>query len=252
MFPSVTVVCEHLHSDPGCSQRFLPTPSAFRIPEKSPDKPRIGRFHPTSGYIYNLDDVNTFERMKHAKDHAEREKNPYFPFTDRDEWELAKFLYAHLTQTQINAFLKLHWVSSFIFTTCTIKLCLQVTSRSQTSFRSATELLSFLDAIPKGPTWHCTKIETEGYITKEPVYLFYRNALEVTQELFGSPVFVQHMEYDPYQIFKGNEREYGEWMSGDEAHRIQISALHLLLGRSYMCTGPTTRRRYDCPHRARI
>jgi len=49
--------------------------------------------------------------MKQGKYHSEREKNPYFPFTDRDEWELAKFLYTHLNQTQINEFLKLHWVS---------------------------------------------------------------------------------------------------------------------------------------------
>ena len=52
-----------------------------------------------------------FEQMKKGKYHSEREHNPYFPFTDRDEWELAKFLYVNLMQTQINTFLKLHWVS---------------------------------------------------------------------------------------------------------------------------------------------
>ena len=60
--------------------------------------------------------------MKHGKYHSEREKNPYFPFADRDEWELGKFLYAHLTQMQINDFLKLHWVGGSIFTACTIKI----------------------------------------------------------------------------------------------------------------------------------
>ena len=73
------------------------------------------------------------------------------------------------------------------------------------------------------------KIEAKGYVTKDPIHLFYRNALEVTREIFGNPVFVQHMEYDPYQIFEGGEREYGEWMSSDEAYRIQVSSLHLLL-----------------------
>ena len=91
------------------------------------------------------------------------------------------------------------------------------------SFKSAKELLSSFDSMPKGPTWHCTKIRTNGYITKEPVYLFWRDALEVTQEIFGNPVFAHHMEYDPYQVFEGTEREYGEWMSGDEAHQIQVS-----------------------------
>ena len=96
--------------------------------------------------------------------------------------------------------------------------------------------MSLLDAILKGPVWHCTKIDTKGYVTKEPVYLFWRNALEVTWEIFGDPVFAQHMEYDPYQIFEGTEREYGEWMSGDEAHRIQVSQCHFLLDRNYKYT----------------
>ena len=106
--------------------------------------------------------------------------------------------------------------------------------------------------MPKGPTWHCTKFKTKGYVMKEPIYLFYCDALEVTWELFGNPVFAQHMEYDPYQIFEGNEREYGEWMSGDEAYRIQVSPFHLLLGQSYTHTGSTTRGRHDRPHCARI
>ena len=33
------------------------------------------------------------------------------------------------------------------------------------------------------------------------------------------------MEYDPYIIMDGSEQEYGEWMSGNEAHRIQVSLL---------------------------
>ncbi|KAI6104851.1 hypothetical protein EDD16DRAFT_1736785 [Pisolithus croceorrhizus] len=143
--------------------------------------------------------------MRRGDLYSERDQNPYFPFADRDEWELGKFLYTHHTQTEINTFLKLRLV----------------TSKSQLSFRSAQELLSHLDAIPKGPTWHCTKIDTTGYVTKDPVYFFWRNALEVTREIFGNPVFARHMEYDPYEVYEGTEREYGEWMSGDEVHRIQ-------------------------------
>ena len=115
MFPLATDVCEHLHNDPGCGKKFLLTPSAFHVPEKTPDKPRIGQYHPTSGYIYSLSDSNTFEQMKQGKYHSERERNLYFPFTDRDEWELGNFLYTHLTQMQINEFLKLHWVSNSPF-----------------------------------------------------------------------------------------------------------------------------------------
>ena len=71
-----------------------------------------------SSYIYNLSDSNTFKRMRQVDHHSARENNPYFPFIDRDEWELAKFLYTNLTQTQINSFLKLHWVSLHLRCIC--------------------------------------------------------------------------------------------------------------------------------------
>jgi len=118
VFPSTDAVCEHLYNDPRCSHKFIPTPSAFTVPDRSPHKPCTGRFHPTSGYIYNLSDSNTFERMRQEDCHFARENNPYFPFVDRDEWELAKFLYTNLTQTQINSFLKLHWVSLHLHCIC--------------------------------------------------------------------------------------------------------------------------------------
>jgi hypothetical protein len=39
------------------------------------------------------------------------QKNIYYPFTDRGEWELGKFLSENLNQGQIMWFLKLEWVS---------------------------------------------------------------------------------------------------------------------------------------------
>ena len=40
-----------------------------------------------------------------------RQKNLYYPFADRGEWELAKFLCENLNRGQIARFLKLEWVS---------------------------------------------------------------------------------------------------------------------------------------------
>ena len=42
-----------------------------------------------------------------------RLKNPYYPFVDRDEWELGKFLCENFSQGQITRFLKLGWVSDY-------------------------------------------------------------------------------------------------------------------------------------------
>jgi len=61
-------------------------------------------------------------------------------------------------------------------------------------------------------------IHFEGYKTRDPIQLYWCNALEVMREIFGNPIFSQCMEYNPYTILDGDEQEYGEWMSGDEAH----------------------------------
>jgi hypothetical protein len=49
---------------------------------------------------------------KLQKDQYEEHRRyvPQYPFQDEGEWELAKFLSTHLTQTAINQFLKLKWV----------------------------------------------------------------------------------------------------------------------------------------------
>ncbi|KAG1831968.1 hypothetical protein DFJ58DRAFT_719532 [Suillus subalutaceus] len=90
--------------------------------------------------------------MKHDDFEAMREHNAYYPFTDRAEWELAKFLCDNLNQGQITRFLKLLWV---------------------------------------------------------------------VHHIFGNPIFANHMEYDPYEIKDNGEREYGEWMSCEQASEIQ-------------------------------
>ncbi|KAL4065417.1 hypothetical protein J3A83DRAFT_4080397, partial [Scleroderma citrinum] len=102
------------------------------------------------------------------------------PFSGRDEWELGQFLYTNFTQSQINGFLKLKWVRD--------SFCLDSPIFNQ---------LEIIDAIPKGPSWHCTTISYDGYLMEEPICLYWHNALEVVQELFRNPIFSLHMEYNP-------------------------------------------------------
>ncbi|KAI6118588.1 hypothetical protein EV401DRAFT_2057589 [Pisolithus croceorrhizus] len=147
-------VCQHLQDDPRCGQHLISAPSAFCV----------GQYHLKSGYIYDMGQLNTLECMQLDK-HKPKQKNPYFPFSSQDEWELGKFLYCNLTQGQINDFLKLQWF--------------------------------------------------------EPIYLYWHDALEVMWNIFGNPSFSEHMMYDPYYIYEHTKHEYGEWMSGDEAHQIQ-------------------------------
>ena len=62
--------------------------------------------------------MNTLERLSADSTQADqairqaRQKNIYYPFTDRGEWELGKFLCENLNRGQITRFLKLEWVSN--------------------------------------------------------------------------------------------------------------------------------------------
>ncbi|KAG1906459.1 uncharacterized protein F5891DRAFT_1125401 [Suillus fuscotomentosus] len=122
--------------------------------------------------------------MKAHDYEAHRAHNVYYPFADREEWELAKFLSDNLNQGQITRFLKLLWVKS--------------ETRKPLAYKSVQQMFTFMDALPKGPKWHCTTIHTEGYITTHPVHLIWRDALEVTRHIFDNPVFANDMEFDPF------------------------------------------------------
>lgn len=81
-----------------------------------------------------------------------------------------------------------------------------------------------MNTLPQGPRWRCTKIEMDEYVTVHPVYLLWRDSFDVAQMIFGNPIFQHDMCYDPHVVFTGpNDREYGEWMSSQEATRIQVS-----------------------------
>lgn len=154
-----------------------------------------------------------------------RKHNVYYPFSDRAEWELAKFLCDNLNQGQITRFLKLLWVRVNQFTLAGLILLFQVVAEAKRplSFKTAKQLFTFMDALPKVPQWRCTPMHTDGYATTHPVNLIWRDALEVVHHIFGNPIFANHMEYDPYEINDDGEREYGEWMSCEHAFEIQVS-----------------------------
>ncbi|EGN94076.1 hypothetical protein SERLA73DRAFT_155853 [Serpula lacrymans var. lacrymans S7.3] len=66
------------------------------------------RYHPSSGYVFSQG-LNIMEEMD-TDQFAYRHRNHiYYPFQDRAEWELAKFLCECLTQTQIDRFMHLKW-----------------------------------------------------------------------------------------------------------------------------------------------
>ncbi|KAI5983211.1 hypothetical protein EDD15DRAFT_2202285 [Pisolithus albus] len=91
------------------------------------------------------------------------------------------------------------------------------------SFWTAKELRSQTELLPTGPRWNYRIVATH-HPMKSPAILYFRDPLECIEALFNHPYFADHMIYTPFQVFTSAERvirEFGEWMSGNVAWRMQ-------------------------------
>jgi hypothetical protein len=115
------------HAENGLNafQSHIP-PSPSPPPPPPPPPPPIleasapstfAEYHPHSSFCYGQG-ANTFERVQND-DFARRQGvNPYYPFKGQEEWELACFLArSSLSQTEIDEFLKLAWVTHSFMST---------------------------------------------------------------------------------------------------------------------------------------
>ncbi|KAG1856535.1 hypothetical protein C8R48DRAFT_775939 [Suillus tomentosus] len=213
-YQSSEEVIEHLNSADSCwpenltNGSLLPVPQALQRPPEQTDL--SAKYHPTSGYHYLLPDQppprNIFQEMQGHPLQQARETNVWYPFDGLGEWSLAKFLVENLSQTQIDKFLKLDWFQT----------------RERPQFKSKDELFFYMQQLPgRGPKWQCTKLKLKGYESEQAIHLIWRDALEVTKQLFANPVYAKHMCYDPHYIYQGQERQFGEFWTSDDAWKIQ-------------------------------
>ncbi|KAH7917526.1 hypothetical protein BV22DRAFT_1026171, partial [Leucogyrophana mollusca] len=165
------------------------------------------RFHPWSSYIYGVGQ-NVLQAMDSDPSAYRRAgvENVYYPFPNFATWELGTFLCECLTQTQMDRFLKLAWW----------------TENERPAFKNKDTLLDWMDSLPSGPRWYSQEVTLEGYTTKKPIHLIWRDGLEVAKHLFANPIYAKHMAFDPVEIYNGVEREVGEYMSGDHAFATQV------------------------------
>jgi len=156
----------------------------------------------------------------------QREKNIYYPFASKVDWEMAAFLLrSRMSMAMIDDFLKLELVSTSLEPDCPKKSNLNSQIRPlPLSFRTAKELRGRAEMLPAGPEWRCKPWETT-HPTKGAVKLFYRDPLECIESLLTSPLASDDIEFTPYRVFKTAEksiREYNEWMSGNVAWEMQV------------------------------
>ncbi|KAG6912215.1 hypothetical protein DXG01_016358, partial [Tephrocybe rancida] len=138
------------------------------------------------------------------EDADRRAHNVYYPFDNKKQWALARFLSENLTQTQIETFLKLDLTKDMALGSC---------------FKSALKLRDAVESLPGGPEWKLVELNLKGYTTKKPIRLLYRDGLEAVRHLFGNPVFAHHMEFDGVydEVLQGGRRqkEYSEFCTAD-------------------------------------
>ena len=55
--------------------------------------------------------------------------------------------------------------------------------------------------LPSVPEWKFKKIVLTGHAMKEPMLLFYCDALDCVEYLFGNPVFANRMDFCPVRLY---------------------------------------------------
>jgi hypothetical protein len=128
-----------------------------------------------------------------------RKDNIYYPFTSRDEWELASFLLrSGMSMATIDEFLGLRLVSCFfLFNFLYLNSQFLQIKGLQLSFHTAKALRGRAELLPKVPEWKSELIKFDGFPTKDPMDLYYRDTIECVKHLFGNPLFDGHMDYQP-------------------------------------------------------
>ena len=82
---------------------------------------------------------------------------------------------------------------------------------------------SLVDSLPHGPQWSSVEVQLDGIQTEEPIILYMRDAEEITEYLFGNPLFAGHMNLVPVKHFdKDGKRIWNEPISGSQAWDTQV------------------------------
>ncbi|KAJ7041489.1 hypothetical protein C8F04DRAFT_1208338 [Mycena alexandri] len=145
--------------------------------------------------------MDSFREDKYAK---ERQSNVFYPFASSEEWEFASFISrSNMSNKTIDELLKLRLM--------------------HLSFRTAKDLRSRIEILPKGPEWKAVPWRTE-YPTKSPLSVYYRDPLECIQYLLSNPLIQDHINFTPFRLWDSADklmRVYTEWLSGDVAWKMQ-------------------------------
>ncbi|KAG1897449.1 uncharacterized protein F5891DRAFT_1129914 [Suillus fuscotomentosus] len=149
----------------------------------------------------------SFEKYRTYQE--EEGEDPWSPFEDKEEWDLAHWLVKNLGQTRTEEFLKLPITQN----------------HSKLSFHNNRSFLQRVDKLPRGPGWTCKKVtvrgnckDDKGEMLQEDVELWSRDPVECVKELIGNLAFKEHMAYSPAKAYAdcaGQHRVIDEMWTAD-------------------------------------
>ncbi|KAG2134508.1 hypothetical protein DEU56DRAFT_913696 [Suillus clintonianus] len=146
-----------------------------------------------------LDLFNSDENSVH------RARNLYYPFSGRKDWELASWL--------LRSGLSMGKIDSFLSLAMGLPL----------SFSSAKELRGRAEMLPSGPCWMSEVIKTT-HPTKSPVVLYWCDPLDCISSILNHLRFHDQLDFTPRKVYTTAQRlcrVYSEWMTGDDAWKMQ-------------------------------
>lgn len=150
--------------------------------------------------------------------------NIYYPFASKAEWDLASFLMrSSMTMKDIDDFLELQMVCGLLMLQLWLIILVKVRDNLSLSFKSAKELRSRAEILPSGPAWKSKTITYEGFPTKTPLILYYRDPLQCIEFLLKNPLIKDHLDLIPKKTFRDGRRVIGEWITSDGAWAMQVN-----------------------------
>ena len=189
--------------------------------------------YPDASQVYGHGEIfmDSFDADVNAE---KRRDNLYYPFSSRQEWQIASFLLrSSLSMAAVDEFLSLELVGIFLQSQILKADMLDPqVGQLNLSFRTAKELRGRAEMLPPGPKWQCTPWTTT-YPTKVPLKLFHRDPVDCIQSILHSPLMKDSIHLSPLRVFKTAEkimRVYGQWMTGDVAWAMQV---RYMLDRTY-------------------
>ncbi|KAE9383333.1 hypothetical protein BT96DRAFT_844117 [Gymnopus androsaceus JB14] len=209
---------EDLHEDAGVEGYFEPGSLDTGLSEPADEGPYTVEYQGAARVVgYGKTALDLFNEDRFS-DH--RRLNLYYPWASKGEWEVAQYLLkSSLSLADIDEFLKLELVE-----------------KMNLSFKTAKELRSRADLLPAVPQWKYRVIPAQpGFPSKNPLVLYYRDAVECLQHILRNPLIQDSLKFTPLQIFNTaakTMRVYESWLSGNRAWSMQsqIPAGAALLG----------------------